>query len=326
MNKRIKIGVLGCANIASRWVIPSILELTEHFKLTGISSRDINKAESFAAKYSTDAYSGYDELINGNNIDAVYIPLPNALHAEWIDKSLENRIHVLSEKSLACNKHHVDTLNKKASDNQLVLVENFQFRFHSQLKKIIEILKSGRIGEIRCIKSYFGFPPFKDKNNIRYQKKLGGGALLDAGAYVLKISQILMGFDLEVMAAKLNYDKKNGVDIWGGGFIQQKNGLQFSEVAFGFEHFYQCCLEIWGSEGSLSTNRIFTAPPGYEPEILVESANHKEVIKCSGDNHFKNMLRHFYSLITDKNNIEEEYEQNINQARLIDEFKKKANS
>ena len=205
-----------------------------------------------------------------------------------------------------------------------MLFENFQFRFHSQLKYILDIVNSGKLGELRCVRSSFGFPPFPDKDNIRYQKELGGGALLDAGAYPIKISQILLGEKLNVSASTLSVDKERGVDIWGGAFLKQGNGDLFSEIAFGFDHFYQCNVEIWGSNGKLSTNRIFTAKPGFKPEIIIETSEGKELITLDSDNHFKNMLDHFYNLCVDATDRQEEYRQNINQARLISEMKEKA--
>ena len=262
-------------------------------------------------------------MIYNGDIDAVYIPLPNSLHAKWIACALDNNINVLVEKSLACKLDEVIDLNNSAKNKNLTLVENFQFRFHKQLEIIKNIINSGEIGEIRSIHSEFGFPPFSDENNIRYNQNLGGGALLDAGAYPIKISQILLGYDLEVKAANLYIDKNKGVDIWGGGFISHKKSAAFSEISFGFDNYYQCSIEIWGSKGRIFTNRIFTAPSNLEVEINVEVQGNKKIIKVPHDNHFKNMLKYFYGLINGSNSNEEEYDQNISQARLINEFKNK---
>lgn len=321
MSKKINIGVLGCANIAQRSILPAITQLGEQFNLLGIASRNFENAKINAQKFNILPFDGYQALLNVESLDAIYIPLPNALHAEWINSALDCGLHVLVEKSLACSKTEVEQISIKAKTNKLVVLECFQFRFHRQLQKIRNILSEGTIGDLRCIRSSFCFPPFSDKNNIRYQKKLGGGALLDAGAYTLKISQLLMGYDLSVKAAKLNYDKNLGVDIWGGGFIQQNNGTLFSEVAFGFDHFYQCNIELLGTLGKLYTNRLFTAPPGFEAELFLETNTDKKRITVEADNPFVNMLLHFYNLIEHPNLAADEYIQNNNQARLIEEFK-----
>lgn len=321
----IRIGVLGCANIALKAIIPAIIENSDRFQLSGIASRDYEKAKTCSQKYNVKIFDDYQNLIDSNEIDAIYIPLPNSLHFEWVEKSLQKGLHVIVEKSLACSLEDVKYLNELAKNKNLVLFENFQFRFHSQLKYIKSILSEGKIGELRCLRASFGFPPFDDKDNIRYKKELGGGALFDAGAYPIKISQIFLGYDLNVKAANLKYDETLGVDIWGGAYITQKNTNLFSEIAFGFDNFYQCSVELWGSKGKIFTNRIFTAGPNVNPEIILETKDGVEKITLLKDNHFLNMLEHFYMLVTQANDVEEEYFQNINQARLLHELKKIAN-
>ncbi|UJH91295.1 Gfo/Idh/MocA family oxidoreductase [Antarcticibacterium sp. 1MA-6-2] len=291
---KIRIGVLGAANIAVRSVIPAIESLQERFELVGIGSRSASKKQDVDQQKLIE---GYDNLLDNFSLDAVYIPLPNSLHFEWVRKALERGIHVLVEKSLGCSYEEVVELNKLASEKDLVLVENFQFRFHSQLKYVLDVLKDGKLGELRIVRSTFCFPPFPDKENIRYKEELGGGALLDAGAYPVKISQLLLGNDLQVTSAVLNNEDQE-VDIWGGAFLQQKNGKLFSEIAFGFDNYYQCSVELVGSKGRLYTNRIFTAGEAVTPTILLEtnSEGPKE-IKLNPDNHFRNMLVHFSELI-----------------------------
>ena len=318
--KKINIGVLGCANIAERFIIPTLKEMDE-FNLVGIASRTEEKADSFAKKFETKAFYSYESLLDDTSLDAVYIPLPNSLHYEWIKKALEKNLHVLVEKSMAFELEEVVELNNLAKEKGLVLIENFQFRFHLQLKYIKELVDSGKIGDLRNIRTSFGFPPFDHSNNIRYKKELGGGALLDAGAYPLKISQIFLGNDILVQSASLETPKDKEVDIWGSAYIKQRNGNLASQIAFGFDHFYQNNIELWGSKGKIYTNRIFTAAPGFEPKIEIETNEGKEVVKLPSDHHFKNMLKYFYTQIFTKENIENEYMQNINQARLIKEAK-----
>ena len=199
--KKIRIGVLGAANIALRSVIPAIKTLPERYELVGIGSRNASKKQDIDQQK---LIVGYDNLLDNFSLDAVYIPLPNSLHFEWVKKALEREIHVLVEKSLGCSYEEVVELNDLARQKNLVLVENFQFRFHSQLKYILDVVNEGKLGELRIVRSAFCFPPFPDKENIRYKVELGGGALLDAGAYPVKISQLLLGNDLEVTSAVLN--------------------------------------------------------------------------------------------------------------------------
>lgn len=320
----INIGILGTANIAKRSLIPAILDLKEKYNLIAVASRDLDRARQCADSFNTKALGDYQSLIDYPNLDAVYIPLPNSLHAEWIEKAIRKGIHVLVEKSMACEYSEVLKLNEMAESRQIVLVENFQFRFHSQLAELKQLLNKGLIGELRCLRSAFGFPGLPTETDIRYQKSLGGGALLDTGAYPLKIAQILLGYDIDVVAANLNSLPGKEVDIWGGAYVKQRNGELFGELAFGFNHFYQCNVELWGSKGKLYTNRIFTAAPGYEPVFELETAQGKELIKLPSDNHFNNMLIHFHELVHNKKDRKSEYIQNVNQARLIDEIKQKS--
>lgn len=321
MTSPIQIGVLGCSSFAQRSFIPALKELPELFTVAGIASRTAAKADECAAQFQIKPFHSYEALLTSPGLTAVYIPLPTGLHYEWISKALDRGLHVLAEKSLTCSVAETRQLCEKAAAAKLVLIENFQFRFHRQLARIKEIVAAGELGELRCVRSSFGFPPFPDPNNIRYQAELGGGALLDAGAYMMKISQEILGPDLEVAAGSLRYDSVRKIDLWGGGFLRQRNGPLFSEIAFGFDHHYQCSLELWGSRGRLFTNRIFTAPPGYQAELILEDKSGSRSIKVEPDNHYANMLRHFHRLVMNPGVAADEYQQNIRQAELIDQFR-----
>ncbi len=325
MTQPLNIGVLGCSSFAQRSMIPAMQSMPEKYKLLAVASR--LAANSMACAKSLgipQSFGSYAELLDVKEINAIYMPLPNSLHAEWIEKALDKGLHVLVEKSLACNSKDVTRLCSKANELGLALLENFQFRFHRQLGEIKEVLNKGQIGELRSIHSSFGFPPFADKNNIRYQRKLGGGALLDAGTYPIKIAQLFMGDDINITSASLFTDEKKGVDIWGGGFIQKNNSPLFTQIAFGFDNYYQCSLELWGSRGKLIANRIFTSPPDFSPEIIVEGVSGTQVIKVKADNHFVNVLNHFYEVTQNTELIKEELENNIQQSVLIEQFRKLA--
>lgn len=323
MTNVIKIGVLGCANIAQRLILPAISK-SSYFELTGIASRSIEKADSLASIYNTIPYYNYESLLE-SNLDAIYIPLPNGLHYEWIKKALKNNLHVLVEKSLACTYDEVQELNFLAKKSGLVLMENFQFRFHKQLKFIHDQVDQGYLGEIKLLRSSFGFPPFENKENIRYQKNIGGGALLDAGAYTIKVSQIFLGPDIYVDSASLDKPNDKEVDISGSAYIKHKYDSITAQIAFGFDHFYQNSLEIWGSKGKLTASRIFTAGPGIKATVNIECSNGSNNVHLIEDDHFLNMLDHFSRLINTGIGLDKEYDQNENQARLLGEVIKKSN-
>jgi dTDP-3,4-didehydro-2,6-dideoxy-alpha-D-glucose 3-reductase len=322
--KKINIGILGCANIAQKFIIPALKEM-RGYNILGVASRAKKKADKFAKEFDIRPFYSYEDLLEVESLEAVYIPLPNSLHYEWVKNSLNKGLHVLVEKSMACNYNEAIELNELAKQKGLALIENFQFRFHLQLKHIESLIDSGMIGELRNVRASFGFPPFSDSDNIRYKRELGGGALLDAGAYPLKISQIFLGADISVESASLETPSDEEVNIWGSAYIKQNNGNLASQIAFGFDHFYQNSIELWGSKGRIFTNRIFTAAPGFEPVIEIETNNGREVTTLPADNHFKKILSHLHALIVTKENIADEYIENANQARLIKELKEKAN-
>ena len=322
MSKNNNIGIIGFASIAKKAIIPAIKE-SQYFNLYAVATQKRNILEIIGNEYKCKVYTNYQDLIDDSFLNFVYIPLPNSLHYEWVKKSLLAKKHVLVEKSLACNLKEVTELNDIAKQNGCALIENFQFKKHSQLTEIIKLIDAKKIGDIRSIRSSFCFPPFADNDNIRLKRNLGGGALLDAGAYPLKLAQQVLGNKIEVSSAKLNYENKE-VDIWGGGMISQKDGPLFLQFSFGFDHFYQCNVEIIGTTGKISTQRIFTAPPNYSVEILVETSNDKQIIVLPEENHFVSMLNYFYLCTENESLRNKEYKENILQALLIEQFLQKA--
>ncbi len=317
----LKVGVMGCASIAGRMVIPAIIA-SPYLQLIAVSSRDEYKAKEFASKYECEYEVGYEALINRKDIDMIYMPLPTGLHKEWAIKALGQGKHLIIEKSLAANFKDAQDIVNVAKRNRLLVKENFMFEYHRQFAYIQDVIAKGALGEIRCVRSSFGFPPFKDKDNIRYSKQLEGGALLDAGAYTLKIANLLLGENLQVTGAVLNESVDFGVDISGGIMLNDDKGC-IVETAFGFDHFYQCELEVWGSKGKLTANRIFTAGPGVKPTIIIENESGMETLEIEEDNHFLNLLNSACETVS-SGNFEAEYNAVLSQSALLAEVKEKA--
>ena len=313
-SEKIKVGILGCANIAIRYLGPAF-QAHPGFNLIGFAGRNFENTTSVARQFNCQAFQSYQSMIDCEDIDLVYIPLPNSLHFEWVIKSLTSGKHVICEKSLGCNYSEVEEMISVARKCNKLLFENFQFRFHSQHDLVKKILFEGEIGAIRCFRSSFGFPPFKSTNNIRYKSDLGGGSLLDAGAYTIKATQFILGDNFKVKAATLNISKDFGVDLFGGIYMQNESG-QFAELSFGFDNHYQCNYEIWGSLGKITATRAFTAPPGFKPSLILEKDGKLETIVLSEDNHFENMLYYVFQLILN-GEFEGENKTNLNQSLNI---------
>lgn len=318
MNK-LKIGVLSCANIAKRSVVPAILAIPE-LELVAIASRTEQKANEFAHAFNCEAVVGYQQLLDRKDIDAIYMPLPTGLHEEWVLKALEAGKHILIEKSLAMSFSSAQVMVKKAKEKGLLIMENFMFLYHGQHNFVKDLISQNKIGELRCFRSSFGFPPLAN-DNFRYNKTLGGGALLDAAAYTVRASQLFLGDDLMVAASTLN-DENTEVDIFGGAYLKSKSGA-FSEVAFGFDNFYQCNYELWGSKGKITVHRAFTPGADFKPTITLEVQGEVFNYEVNAENHFVNILNEFKRCIFERD-MESKYVEILNQSRLLQELRDKS--
>lgn len=316
---KLRIGVLGCANIAQRSMIPAIQQV-EEIELVAIASRTQKKADEFAKQFNCEAIEGYQNLLDRNDINIIYMPLPTGLHEEWVMKALQAGKHIHIEKSLAMNYDSAIRMVDIARDKGLLIMENFMFLYHNQHKFVKELIDKREIGELRCFRSSFGFPPLPE-DNFRFNTTLGGGALLDAAAYTVRASQLFLGNDLWVDAATLNNQGKE-VDIFGGAYLKSTNGL-FAELAFGFDNFYQCNYEIWGSKGKIIAHRSFTPSPDFKPIITLEKQGGIENYEVEADNHFVNILKEFVHCVNTKQ-FEQKYEEILNQARLLQELRDKS--
>lgn len=310
-----KWGVLGGASIAKTSVIPAILSIEEN-SLVAVASRTPESAEEFAQVFDCEGVVGYENLLAYPEIEAVYIPLPTGLHYEWVTAALRAGKHVLVEKSAASTLAEAEEMVALARKNNLLLIENFQFQHHSQHQFVKELMHSGELGELRGFRSAFGFPPFALDDNIRYDPTLGGGALLDSGAYVLKATSFMLDSPLEVKAAHLAMHPEFGVDWYGSAFLVNEVLNITSEVSFGFDNFYQCNYEIWGSKGKLTATRSFTAKKDHSPVVILETPGKVQEIPLPADDHFRNMLMYCNDLVK-KQTYATEWDNILIQARLI---------
>ncbi len=207
----INIGVLGAANIAKQFIRDT--KSSTQVKVTTIASRSKEKSESFAKETGLEcAYASYEELLADKTINAIYLPLPNSMHAEWAIKAAESGKHVLCEKPLAISASEAHSMFVAARSNRVYLLESFPYFFQPQIQKLISILESGKVGDVRSVQSCFGFTLPNPQNNIRLNPQLGGGALLDAGSYALSIIRLAMGEAPTHVMADANWSE-SGVDI-----------------------------------------------------------------------------------------------------------------
>ncbi len=314
MNTRIKTGVMGCASFAQRSAIPALQGCPEYFELVGVASRTAEKADQFAARFGCQAYHSYQDLLDDPLVELVYMPLPTGLHHEWVHNSLMAGKHVIVEKSMAMDLASAQSMANLATEKQLLLAENFMFLYHSQMSFVRKLLQDEVVGELRQVRAAFGFPPL-EAGNFRFQREAGGGALLDAGAYTLKLASALLGSGLRVNSATLSDPLECGVDTLGAVHLQDERGIS-ALTGFGFDNFYQCNFEIWGSAGKITAPRAFTAKPDFSPEIVVERQGHRDVHRIPPDDQFHQFLTALGKAIQ-KRNCQSFCDEAIEQARLI---------
>lgn len=319
MAKLIRIGVLGCANIAHRSMIPAIRQLDTHFDLIGIASRDGVKAASFAAEFGCKPYGSYDELVEASDVDALYIPLPTGLHKKWIDRALSAGKHVYAEKSIALCEADAREMVARARANSLVLMEGFMFQYHRQHLQVKELLASGIIGELRHFSSSFGFPPLLD-GDFRYDDAIGGGVLMDAAGYPVRATHFLLGDEFEVKAATLFHHKARGTQTYGSAFLANHSGIGAS-LAFSFDSFYQCRYELLGQFGKLTAERAFTARQDHRPRLVLETNAGTQVIEAEQDNHFVNAMLKFHASINFASDRETLYSEILLQSKTLSAIK-----
>jgi len=316
MTDRVRIGVLGCAGIAVKSVIPAIKMLVAEFELVALASRSREKAESLARQFDCKPLVGYEQLVASEDVDALYIPLPTGLHKEWVNRALQAGKHVYAEKSIAVCCADAEEMVSSARERDLALMEGFMFQYHRQHQIVFDLLRAGAIGEPRHFFSSFGFPPLA-ADNFRYDEQIGGGALLDAAGYTVRAVHFVLGPDFRVKGATLYNDPATGTSTYGSAFLTNSRGIGAS-VAFGFDNYYQCRYEVWGTKGKLIADRAFTPGPDFTPKIIVETARGTDIMESPADNHFVSALREFHRTIFNKADKKRHYSDIVLQSESID--------
>jgi predicted dehydrogenase len=247
-------GLVSTANI-NRRVIP-VIQDSDQGVLAAVASRDISKAAAYAAKWNIpSAFASYESMLASDEVDAVYISLPNHLHAEWSIKALEAGKHVLCEKPFAISMEEVDRMIEAADRTGLVLAEAFMYRHHPQSKIVGQWLAEGRLGEVLRISSVFNFSGM-EPGNVRLNPEWGGGSLWDVGVYPVSLAQYVMGGPPKWVFGD-QWLGESGVDM---GFVGQMRyeGRRMAQIACSFYTPFHARAEITGTEGTLTLQRPFT--------------------------------------------------------------------
>ncbi|MEV7770822.1 Gfo/Idh/MocA family oxidoreductase [Kitasatospora sp. NPDC086791] len=311
----LRVGVLGCADIARRRMLPAVAG-TPGVRVAAVASRDPGKAGAFAARFGCDAVDDYERLLARPDVDAVYIPLPTGLHARWTVRALDAGKHVLVEKPAAGTLAEAREAVGLARERGLALMENFAFLRHGQHAAARRRLHDGEIGELRALQSSFGIPP-RPPADIRYRRELGGGALLDVGAYPLRAAVLYLGDDVEVVGAVLRVGPGREVDTAGSVLLATPAGVT-AELGFGFEHAYRGHCALWGATGRLVLDQPFTPPPTARPVLRLSGQDHDQRFVLDADDQFGNTAAAFAELARGPAAArEEQYARILRQAALL---------
>ena len=296
MHKVIKFGIIGCSEIADNSTIPAIIESKKaHVEMIG--SRSLKKAKKFGKKFYCNNFGTYEEVLENENIDAVYISVPVGLHKEWSIKAAKAGKHILCEKSSSSS--YLDSLKmvKEAKKNEIRIMEGFMFRFHPSHNKVQELIKSGKIGKIYSFFGRYGFPN-PSKNDIRFKKDLGGGILNDAGCYPICASRIIFGREPIGVLCQSILDKDE-IDIKTTIHLKYSNN-QFAQMITGYGMFYQSSYSLWGTNGLLRLSRSYNVPSDMKPMISINHGQKEQRILIPPVNHFKLMIDAFSKEITNE--------------------------
>lgn len=261
---KIRWGLVSTAHINGR-LIPAI-RLSERGDLVAVASRSQASAQAYANEWGIpQAFGSYEAMLDSDAVDAVYISLPNHLHAEWSIYALQHGKHVLCEKPFAITLAEVDAMMAAAAETGNVLAEAFMYRHHPQTKIASEWVKSGRLGDVSLIRAVFNFR-FSTRDNIRLNPEWGGGCLWDVGVYPISFAQAMMG-EMPAWVLGSQWVGDTGVDEFFAGQLHY-SGDRNAQIAAAFNSPFYTMAEIIGTDGRLVLNRPFVGHSDAQRQML----------------------------------------------------------
>jgi predicted dehydrogenase len=286
---RVRWGIIGTANIARAVFLPGLRQAGAD--ATAVAGRDLARAEQFAGDNEIErGIEGYQRLIDDPGIDALYIPLPNAMHAEWTIRALEAGRPVLCEKPLCGTLADTERVLETARRTGTLLWEAFSFPFHPQLERIKALVEEGAIGELMEIKSNFHFL-LRNPANIRLSAALEGGALLDVGCYPVRLAQEFFGPAPETAWARSTWGGE-GVDVDTWGVLDYPAGRRLL-LSCGFGRGYDTFTTLEGTGGQIRiTNPFHPGPGDAESYEVVAAGTQPRRFAAADELSFTPLLRH----------------------------------
>lgn len=252
MNK-VRWGLLSTANINAMLIPP--IRASKRGELVAVASRSQEKSEAYAAEWEIPlAFGSYEAMLASGEVDAVYIGLPNQLHAEWSINAMERGVHVLCEKPFALTVADVDRMRAVSEATGMVLAEAFMYRHHPQTKIAEAFINSGNLGEVAVVRGAFNFK-MEGRENVRLVPELGGGAVWDIGCYPISISQFFLGGPPQWVFGD-QWLGESGVDELFSGQMHYSGG-RMAQFSCSFLMPFHTHIEVLGTEGRLTLNEPF---------------------------------------------------------------------
>jgi predicted dehydrogenase len=296
IGEQVRWGILGTAGIAESAFLPALRQTGDGVAVS-VGSRDLERGRTWAEQQSVErAVQGYDAVIADPDVEAVYIPLPNGLHADWTIAALEAGKTVFCEKPLCGTVEDTERVLAAARSAPGPLWEAFVFPFHDQMDRVREMLAAGAIGEVREIQSRFHFV-LDDPNDIRFFADLAGGSIQDVGCYPIRLARLL--FDAEPDLARAIADAEwtpDGADteLWGALVFSGERRLVFS---CGFRSGYDTLTRVLGTEGEIRMTGPFH--PGADDEMVVirDGKTERQPATTTGEMSFTPAIRHIHRVV-----------------------------
>lgn len=260
MPKKVRWGILGASRIG-RKVIPSIAA-APNCEVVAVASRSLDKAQAYADELNIPkAFGSYEDMLQSGEIDAVYNPLPNDLHAKWSIAAAEQGLAVLCEKPLAMNATEAQTMVDAFEQRGLLLAEAFMWRFHPQHATVKDLIDSGAIGKVRMMNGTFTFVLTREQD-IRLSSEQGGGSLMDVGCYPINATRLLLGEEPDGGHAFAQFAPNSHVDLAVSAVLSFPSGVM-ATIDCGFTSSRTNAYEVRGTQGRIRVEQAFI-PDGDE--------------------------------------------------------------
>jgi len=265
---KIRRGVLSTALIGVQKVIPA-MQRGKDSQVTGIASRDLRKARKTARALGIPkAYGSYDELLADPEIDAVYNPLPNHLHVPWSIRAAEAGKHVLCEKPIGLNVDEAKKLREARDRTGIKIGEAFMVRTHPQWLKALDLVRGGRIGDLRSIMGFFSYSN-PDPANIRNVLEYGGGGLMDIGCYPIFTSRLVFGAEPRRVLGLVERDAKMKIDRLTSAILDYPAGHCVFTCGTQIVPYQR--MQILGTRGRIEIEIPFNAPPNRPCRVFLDN-------------------------------------------------------